>query len=534
MDDGAGGTLRKTVASRLKTYIGGSDPASADGDTLGTASLEWSDLYLADGGVIYFGNDQDVTVTHSADSGLLLKHVATVDDKPINLVLQTGETDMAANDVIGKISFQAPDEGTGTDAVLISAAIQARSEGDFAADANATSIDFMTGASEAAATKWSITSAGSFLNAGTNTIDMNAGELILDADADTSITADTDDQIDIRIAGADDFQFTANTFTAQSGSTIAAQALTAAGLITTSAGIKADDGSTSTPSLHGTTSTNAGIFFPAADHMAVGIGGSELARFGSNSFMLNETANADSTVGITINQGGQDDEIFALKSSDVAHGMTVHAETDTFFGIVKTDAGAGGANIEGWTEATKAIQLQGYFTTADTTKSHTGNCAITAYPVIKDGSNIDTVGADANCFGVLGTLGHTQFIVDSDGDVHYDGSTNATAWDDYDDVELLDTFRSLTVTDKDAAKNIFGNFIDAHAKVLNDTGVITLNEDGHHFVSTKGLNGLLIDSIRQTNARMKTIVNAVEEMMPGFSDKLNQKLEAQELPALPV
>ena len=57
--------------------------------------------------------------------------------------------------------------------------------------------------------------------------DLNGEQLILDADADTTITADTDDQIDIRIAGADDFQFTANTFTAQSGSTIAAQALTA-------------------------------------------------------------------------------------------------------------------------------------------------------------------------------------------------------------------------------------------------------------------------------------------------------------------
>ena len=44
--------------------------------------------------------------------------------------------------------------------------------------------------------------------------------LILDADADTTISADTDDQIDIKIAGADDFQFTANTFTAQSGSSI--------------------------------------------------------------------------------------------------------------------------------------------------------------------------------------------------------------------------------------------------------------------------------------------------------------------------
>jgi hypothetical protein len=57
--------------------------------------------------------------------------------------------------------------------------------------------------------------------------DLNGTELILDADGDTSITADTDDQIDIKIAGADDFQFTANTFTAQSGSTIAGQAVTA-------------------------------------------------------------------------------------------------------------------------------------------------------------------------------------------------------------------------------------------------------------------------------------------------------------------
>jgi hypothetical protein len=51
-------------------------------------------------------------------------------------------------------------------------------------------------------------------------LDVEGRELVLDADGDTSLTADTDDQIDIRIAGADDFQFTANTFTAQSGSSI--------------------------------------------------------------------------------------------------------------------------------------------------------------------------------------------------------------------------------------------------------------------------------------------------------------------------
>ena len=48
------------------------NPSSADGASLGSASAEFSDLYLADSGVIYFGNDQDVTLTHVADTALLL------------------------------------------------------------------------------------------------------------------------------------------------------------------------------------------------------------------------------------------------------------------------------------------------------------------------------------------------------------------------------------------------------------------------------------------------------------------------------
>jgi len=53
---------------------------------------------------------------------------------------------------------------------------------------------------------------------GVGAYDLNGNELTLDADSDTSITASTDDQIDIEIAGADDFTFTANAFNVLTGS----------------------------------------------------------------------------------------------------------------------------------------------------------------------------------------------------------------------------------------------------------------------------------------------------------------------------
>ena len=47
-------------------------PDASDGAALGTTALEWSDLFLADGAVINFGDDQEVTLTHVADAGLLI------------------------------------------------------------------------------------------------------------------------------------------------------------------------------------------------------------------------------------------------------------------------------------------------------------------------------------------------------------------------------------------------------------------------------------------------------------------------------
>ena len=115
---------------------------------------------VIDDGYIQFGTDNEVRLISNPDKGLILKHTATADDKPVSLTLQTGETDIAADDIIGKLDFQAPDEGTGTDAILVAAGIEAVSEGDFSSSSNATKLVFKTAASEAASEKMSLSSAG--------------------------------------------------------------------------------------------------------------------------------------------------------------------------------------------------------------------------------------------------------------------------------------------------------------------------------------------------------------------------------------
>lgn len=55
---------------------------------------------------------------------------------------------------------------------------------------------------------------------GSGGLDMNGNCLTLDADENSSLCADTDDQIDVAVGGADDFKFTVNVFTTLSGSAV--------------------------------------------------------------------------------------------------------------------------------------------------------------------------------------------------------------------------------------------------------------------------------------------------------------------------
>ena len=79
-----------TTSLSVPTINVGTDllPDANDGATIGSATKGFSDLYLADSSVLYFGNDQDVTLTHTPDTGLTLNTKLTV----------TGQTEL--NDAV--------------------------------------------------------------------------------------------------------------------------------------------------------------------------------------------------------------------------------------------------------------------------------------------------------------------------------------------------------------------------------------------------------------------------------------------------
>lgn len=179
---GSPGTIGNTIAGAITgttiTANTGFMPDANDGAYLGQSGTAFSDLFLASGAVVDFAAGNAV-LTHS--SGIL--------------TVSTGELRITS-------------VGTNAASVPTLSSTSSFSNKSFTGPTTMDDVE-ITGTLEAEETI-----------VGTS-LDMDGNELILDADADTSITADTDDQIDFKIAAADDFRMTANTFTALSGSTIA-------------------------------------------------------------------------------------------------------------------------------------------------------------------------------------------------------------------------------------------------------------------------------------------------------------------------
>ena len=112
----------------------------------------------SDGAIISMGAGSDVTLTHEHNVGVQAKAASGFE-----LNLQTGDTSVESGNVLGKITFNAPDEGSGTDAILDGAAIEAVAEATFASDNNSTALVFKTNTSATATERMRIKSDGTIV-----------------------------------------------------------------------------------------------------------------------------------------------------------------------------------------------------------------------------------------------------------------------------------------------------------------------------------------------------------------------------------
>jgi len=188
--------------------------AVVDKMTLGEGGAEFRSLVDIDGNCLDLDADADTSLCADTDDQIdhELGGVDTIVEKAFPTSTGTGAT-VTSN--IVEVQGSSPAWITGTNTLNLFDLDLSVGDANTGTHAiNGIMIDGITGDAQ-------VTESAINLGAGWDTgIDANGLKIDLDADADTSITADTDDQIDIEISGADDFQFTANTFTAQSGSSI--------------------------------------------------------------------------------------------------------------------------------------------------------------------------------------------------------------------------------------------------------------------------------------------------------------------------
>ena len=191
---------------------------------------------------------------------------------------------------------------------------------------------------------------------------------------------------------------------------------------------------------------------------------------------INESANTNMTVGLTINQGANDNHILTFKSSDVAHGLTGNAETDTYSFIRKRNADGGGINFYAINEndgSTQVLQIIALGGTASTVKSTKGYGKISLGAAEHDGANnITSPAPNSNLLTIhtrFGASNPVRFIFDAEGDGHADLS-----WVTFSDGRLKKNQRPLPYGLKEVMQ-LQPKIYDRYSGYLED-GVPVLEE----------------------------------------------------------
>ena len=240
--------------------------------------------------------------------------------------------------------------------------------------------------------------------------------------------------------------------------------------------------------------------------------------------------------GITLNHGSNDSLVMTFKNSDVAHGITSQAETDTYGLFRKNSDANGGFKIISLSEGDNSFHVQGFVTNDNTTKNASAGAPIKLDARKKSGTSVGSMGADGNLL-VVQNDGTGRFIVDEDGDILYDGS--ASGYDSYDDAQLVRAVSNYKNPDA-VIKDKFDKFVKYNYKDLQEAKILATNspEDDAKglkpFIKIGALQRLHNGAIWQQYTKHQQLLEAVYDLAKEAvgEEKANDILEKHEVKRL--
>lgn len=240
------------------------------------------------------------------------------------------------------------------------------------------------------------------------------------------------------------------------------------------------------------------------DRLSIDVNAAEVARFDTNGqLLLGTTTTSAFVTGSSITIDAETGKAMLFQDTvGVAHGMTSIADTGTYGHIQQVASDSGGISLQGFSEATVGVSIEGYITTESTADADATGAAVEVVGHLRSGTASTTLGATGNLFSVRNEA-TTVFIVNGDGDVSNSGGSTAMAiYDDYDDTKLLKAVKGAM---DGTYRERLGEWVDEHLAILEAGGIITRHKSGQWFISQRGWRGLLIDAIGQLDARLRAL-----------------------------
>jgi hypothetical protein len=260
--------------------------------------------------------------------------------------------------------------------------------------------------------------------------------------------------------------------------------------------IETEDGGTGT-------ARNLAIVDNGSDWMEfVADGGVEFSK--AANVYINDSANANSTTGLTVNQGAADNQVLAFKSSDINTGFTDGTdravEVDDYATFQKRSATIGGLLIQAIAEdavSNRVFTVSSYGGQANVAKTTAAEGLIHLEVAESNGSNaLENITSEGNVFAITARVGGSyvcRFLVDEDGDMY--SVTSGQTFDKYDDLALVDSYDSI--------RNDYSDFTAEHEAELIKLGILGAPVAEGGMTNTSQLQRLHNGAIRQLAGRLE-------------------------------